>query len=142
MTVTPRLATALTIWHAWMEDSDWWDGNALYLDLDTAKTHAAYDYEGDEYGHPDPDDADDEPRATPEFTWIEAYGSWHLIDHGRDTGIRLAARPVHRPASEREVRQQDALRAVEEAEYAARPKRPLAEELEEAAGLLTTAPAV
>lgn len=36
MTTAPRLVTALTIWHAWMEDSDWWDGNALYLDLDTS----------------------------------------------------------------------------------------------------------
>ena len=142
MTTAPRLATALTIWHAWMEDSDWWDGNALYLDLDTAKAHAAYAYEGDEYGHPDPDDEDDEPRATPAFTWVQEHGSWHLLDHGKNTLVQVSPTSVYRPASERETRQQDALRAAEEAEYAARPKRPLAEELEAAAGLRTAAPVV
>ena len=112
-----------------------WDGTALYLDLDTAKTHAAYDYEGDEYGHFD--DEDDEPRATPEFTWVEEHGSWHLLDHGKNTLVQISPAPVYRPSTEREVKQQNALTAAEEAERAARPRRPLAEELEIAAGVHT-----
>lgn len=131
----PRLAVALTIWHAWWENYDMWDGNALYLDLEVAKAHAAYDYEGDEYGHFDEEeDEDDEPRSTAEFTWVEEHGSWHLLDHGKNTLVQVSPRPVYRPASEREIRQQKALQAADEAERAARPRRPLAEELEEAAG--------
>lgn len=37
MTTTPRLTRALTVFHAWREDNNWWDGNEFYLDVDTAK---------------------------------------------------------------------------------------------------------
>lgn len=132
MTTTPRLARAMTVFHVWMEDSDYFDGNALYLDLEAAKTHAAYDYEGDEYGHPD--ENDDEPSARPDFTWEEHYSRWLLFDHGRDTRVRVAECTVWRPATEREIKQQDALTAAEEAERAARPQRSMREALEELAG--------
>jgi len=128
MTNVPRLARAITVFHAWMEDSNYFDGNALYLDLETAKVHAAYDYEGDEYGHHDGDD--DEPRATPLFTWEEFHGRWNLFDHGRDTRVRVAESTVWRPATEREVKQQDALTAAEEAERTARPQQSMREALE------------
>jgi hypothetical protein len=131
----PRLAVAVTLWQAWWENYDRWDGYALYVDLDLAKKHGEHDYKGDEYGHPAPDDEDEEPGSTPEFTWVEVGGSWHLMDHGQDTLVRLSPAPVYRAASEREIRQQKALQAAEEAERATRPRRPLAEELEEAAGL-------
>jgi hypothetical protein len=139
----PRLTQALTVFHAWWEDHDMWDGNALYLDLDTAKVHAAFDYEGEEYGHWD-DEAeaeDDEPRSRPEFTWMFEHGSWHLLDHGKGTLVQVSTTSVYRPSTEREVKQQDALAAAEKAERAARPHRPLAEELEAAAGSRTTAAA-
>jgi len=112
-----RLATDHTVYQAWMESSDWWDGTALYLDLDTAKAHAAYDYEGDEYGHPDEDD-DEEPGARPAFTWTEKYGRWMLYDGGRDTGVRIATASVYRPATAEEIVQQDAERAARDAESA------------------------
>ncbi|MBL3664465.1 hypothetical protein JL475_00195 [Streptomyces sp. M2CJ-2] len=128
MTSMPRLARALTVFHAWMEDSDYFDGNALYLDLGAAKVHAAYDYEGDEYGHPDEDD--EGANIRPDFTWEEHCGRWLLVDHGKDTGVRVAERTVWRPATEREVEQQDALTAAEEAERAARPQVSMREALE------------
>jgi hypothetical protein len=140
MNQTPRLARALTVFHAWMEDSDMWDGNALYLDLETAKTHAAYDYEGDEYGHWDGEDEDDEPRSKPDFTWVEEHGSWHLLDHGKHTLVQISETTVYRPATPREIQQQDALTAAEEAARAAEPHVPLREALEaEAARRLATA---
>jgi hypothetical protein len=131
----PRLAVALTLWQAWWENYDRWDGYALYFDLDLAKKHGAHDYKGDEYGHPDPEDQDEDPGDTPDFEWVEKLGSWHLLDHGKDTLVRLSPAPVYRAASEREIRQQKALQAAEDAERAARPRRSLAEELEEAAGI-------
>ncbi|MEV5347143.1 hypothetical protein [Streptomyces achromogenes] len=134
-----RLACAITVFHAWMEDSDWWDGNALYVDLETAKIHAAYDYEGDEYGHPDPDEEADEPRSTPDFHWHQQGSRWHLLDHNRDTGIRVGETTVYRPATPREVEQQDALRAAEEAARAMGPHMPLREALELEAARRTAA---
>jgi len=133
----PRLAVALTLWQAWWENYDQWDGYALYLDLDLAKKHGAHDYKGDEYGHHDLADEEEEPSSQPDFEWVEVGESWHLLDHGQDTLVRLYPVPVYRKASAREIRQQKALQAVEEAERAARPRRPLAEELEEAAGIRT-----
>ncbi|MGN7136796.1 hypothetical protein [Streptomyces pseudogriseolus] len=128
---TTRLARAITVFHVWMEDSHFFDGNALYLDLETAKTHAAYDYEGDEYGHPDEDD--EGANIRPDFTWEQVPGSWQLFDHGQDTRVRVAERPVWRPATAREVKQQDALTAAEEAERAARPHMSMGEALEKLA---------
>lgn len=128
---TPRLARALTVFHVWWENYDMWDGNALYLDLETAKTHAAFDYEGEEYGHPD--DEDDEPRSTPAFTWVQEHGSWHLLDHGKHTLVQVSETTVYRPATPREVQQQDAFTAAEAAARAAQPHVPLREALEAAA---------
>lgn len=139
-TDTNRLSPALVTWQAWWEGQDMWDGNALYIDLETAKVHAAYDYEGDEYGHPDEGDDEEEPRSRPEFTWVEEHGSWHLLDHGSNTLVQVSRATVWRPSTEREVKQQDALAAAEEAERATRPQRPLAEELERLAGTRTVAP--
>ena len=137
----PRLTAALTVWHAWMEDSDMWDGNALYADLETAKLHAAYDYEGDEYGHFD--DADDDPdsgsRAKPEFTWVEEHGYWHLLDHGKNTLVQVSPTWIWRPSTEREIEQQDALTAAEEAARAMTPHMPLAMALEHEAAKRTDA---
>ncbi|MET8694762.1 hypothetical protein ABZV65_19715 [Streptomyces bauhiniae] len=130
---TPRLARSLTVFHAWMEDNDWWDGNALYLDLDTAKQHAAYDYEDDEYGHPDEDSDDEDANVRPDFAWEQVGSRWHLIDHGKDTNIRVGETTVYRPATPREIQQQDALAAAQEAERASKPHVPLAEALKAAA---------
>lgn len=136
----PPLATALTVWQAWWEDYDGWDGFALYLDLDTAKTHAAHDYEGEEYGWPDEDD--DEPHTRPALTWVKEHGSWHLLDDGRNTNVQVSPTSVYRPASEREIKQQKALQAAEEAERAAQRRRPMAEALEAEFARRTQSPAV
>ncbi|WP_405964793.1 hypothetical protein OG713_34655 [Streptomyces sp. NBC_00723] len=127
-TDTPRLTAALTVFQAWWEDYDSWDGAALYVDLETAKRHAARDYEGEEYGHFD--DEDDEPRERPEFTWVEDHGSWHLHDHGKNTLVQISPTWIWRASTKHEIKQQDALAAAQAAERAARPQRPLAEELE------------
>lgn len=136
----PRLAQAVTVFHAWWEDYDGWDGNELYLDLETAKAHAAYGYKGEEYGHWDDEDEDDEPRATPNFTWHQEHGRWHLYDHNNETGVRVSETAVYRPATPRETEQQDALRAAEKAARAMAPHMPLAMALEhEAAKRAATA---
>ncbi|MEU5322941.1 hypothetical protein AB0G67_40255 [Streptomyces sp. NPDC021056] len=127
---TPRLARALVVFHAWWEDYDMWDGNELYMDLETAKTHAAFSYQADEYGHPDPDEDDEEPRSTPDFTWEFAHGQWMLLDHGKDTLVRVSQSTVYRPATDREVQQQDALMAAEREARAAHPQLSLREALE------------
>lgn len=116
MTEIKRLAPDHTVWHAWAEDQDLWDGNELYADLELGKAHAAYDYEGDEYGHPEPDD--EESGQRPEFEWHEAHGFWHLFDHGKDTMVRLSPRHVYRNATPAEVAEQDAARAAQAAKYA------------------------
>ncbi|MET7429585.1 hypothetical protein ABZT16_11385 [Streptomyces flaveolus] len=141
MTSTPRLARALTVFQAWMEDHDWWDGAALYLDLDTAKTHAARDYEAVEYGLGEGDE-DDEPCSKPEFTWVKEHGSWRLLDHGKTTLVQISETTVYRPATPREVQQQDALTAAEEAARAMGPHMPMRESLELEAARRATQPAV
>lgn len=141
MTTTPRLAQALTVFHAWWEDYDGWDGNELYLNLDTAKAHAAFSYEGEEYGHLNPDsEDDDEPTARPNFSWHSEHGRWHLYDHGHATGVRVSETTIYRQATPHEIEQQDALTAAEKAARATAPHMPLAMALEhEAAKRLTEA---
>ena len=118
---TPRLAVALRLYQAWWEDNDSWDGYALYLDQDTAKQHAARDYLAYEYCcHGDCEDEDtDEHVALPALTWSEEYGRLYLLANDTATGIQVSPMPVYRPASDLEIRQQDALRAAEKAEAAA-----------------------
>ncbi|MGP3752180.1 hypothetical protein [Streptomyces sp. IBSNAI001] len=124
---TARLAPDHIVWSVWMEDSDSWDGVGLYLDEQTALTHAAADYAMDEYRYPDPDDPD---QAAPNLTWAKRYSRWCLADDGQDTGIRVAEAPVYRPATADEAAAQDAERARQEAEYAALPRMSTAEALE------------
>ena len=139
MNTAPRLARAITVHQTWWEDYTTWDGHGLYLDLDTAKAHAAHAYEGDEYGHPDPDDEDGEgANVRPDFTWGFDYGQWMLLDHGKDTLVRVTEATVYRPATPREIEQQDALRAAEKAARAMGPHMPMAMALEHAAGTRTT----
>lgn len=117
-----RLSLAMTLFQTWWEDNDSWDGAALYLDEDTAKTHAARDYLGYEYccnGECD-DEGTDEHAALPELDWIAEHGSWHLLADNTDTGVRVSSTPVYRSSTPHEVAQQDALRDAEKAEYAAR----------------------
>ncbi|MFE7547034.1 hypothetical protein [Streptomyces gardneri] len=124
-----RLAIALTLHQAWWEDNDMWDGYALYLDEDTAKEHAARDYIAYEYccnGNCD-DEGTDEHAALPELTWSEEYGRWHLLADGVATNVQVSTATVYRTATEREIRQQDALHAAEKAERANRPQRSLTE---------------
>jgi hypothetical protein len=106
-----RLARAITVHLAWREDDDAWDGFALYLDEDTAKEVAANDWVSYEHGDFDEDDE----RQRPLLTWETAYDRWHLLEDGRDTGVRVGPMPVHRPASKREIEAQDALTAAQEA---------------------------
>jgi len=108
-----RLAPDHTVFQAWMEDNDWWDGYALYVDPELAKARAARGYEDDEYGYPDPDD--EEPGARPEFAWTEDHGHWYLSDRGEDTRVRVAPVRVYRNATPDEAARQDAERAAREA---------------------------
>ena len=121
-----RLAPDHTVWHAWMEDHDWWDGNELYADLDLGKAHAAHDYEAEEYPEPDGDPG----TARPDFVWHEEHGFWHLHDHGKDTLVRLSPRHVFRNATAEEIARQDAERAASAAKYAG---QSLAESIPQAA---------
>lgn len=117
----PRLATALRLYQAWWEDNDSWDGYALYLDQDTAQQHAAHDYIAYEYccnGNCD-DEGTTDHATLPKLTWSEDYGRLHLLADGTATGIQVSPMPVYRPATHREIQQQDALRAAEKAEAAA-----------------------
>jgi hypothetical protein len=128
---TPRLARAVTVFHAWWEDNDWWDGNEFYVDLETAKLHAAFSYQADEYAHPDDEECeDDDSCAKPDFSWVKEHGSWHLLDHGKSTLVQVSERTVYRPATEREVQQQDALMAAERKARAAHPHLSLRQALE------------
>lgn len=99
---TPRLVPAITVQLAWWEDNDPWDGFAPYLDEDTAKGQAADDYEEAAYG-------DLSAAARPLLTWETGFDRWNLMDKGRDTGVRVGAMPVLRPASAYESAAQEAL---------------------------------
>ena len=128
MTEQPaRLAPDHTVWSVWMEDSDSWDGVGLYLDEQTALTHAAADYAMDEYRYPDPDNPE---QVAPNLTWAKRYSRWCLADEGHDTGIRVAEAPVYRQATAEEITAQDAEQTQREAEYAALPRVSMAEALE------------
>lgn len=107
---TLRTARSITIYQVCWEGNPFFDGNANYIDLETAKLHAAFDYEGEKYGHPDEDDQGANIR--PDFTWVEARGAWHLIDHGKDTPVHVIPETVWRPATQTEIEAQDALEAV------------------------------
>lgn len=90
--VLPPLTVALTVYEAWREDENGWDGQALYLDLATAKEQAAADYVTQEYG-----DQDDPESARPgELAWADEHGSWHLSDGDTATLIQVTATPVLR----------------------------------------------
>lgn len=115
-TDTARVAPDHHVFHVWREDSTYFDGNALYFDLETAKAHGAYDYEGDEYGHSDPDE--DDPEDRPVLTWIEEHGRWALLDGGNGTSVVIEERPVYRPATPDEIAAQDAARAARPDPYA------------------------
>lgn len=106
-----RLARAITVHLAWREDDEAWDGFTLYLDEDTAKAATADIYEESEYGGFDEDDE----RQRPLLTWETGFDRWNLLENGRDTGVRVGAMPVYRAASKREIEQQDALTAAQEA---------------------------
>lgn len=114
------LATALIVHQAWWEDNDSWDGASLYLDEETAKTHAALDYTGYEYccrGECGNEGTDDH-ASIPALTWVKEHGSWHLLADGTATGIQVSTTHIYRPATPYEVKQRNALHAVEKAERA------------------------
>lgn len=90
---TRRVAKASVVFHAYMEDSDMWDGWAMYADLPTALQTAASDYVDGEYGDQD-DPETDRPGV---LVWSMAYGSWHLSDGGKDTLVRVTETAVYAP---------------------------------------------
>lgn len=119
-TDAPHLAIALITWRSWWDGYDTWEGSASYLDLDTAKAHTARDYAAEEYGEPEEDDG---PDQRPDFTWVQEHGSWNLLDHGKATSVQIFGQPIYRPATEREIKQEQALRAAEEADRATRQRQ-------------------
>lgn len=95
---TKPIAKANTVFHAWMEDADQWDGWAMYTDLPTALQHAAVDYVSGEY--PDPDDDEPDLAKPGALVWTSRTGaSWCLADDDRDTGVRVTPTAVYGPAS-------------------------------------------
>jgi hypothetical protein len=90
--VLPPLVVALTVHQAWWEDHPNWDGSQLYLDLDTAKEHAARDYVAEEYG-----DQDDPETARPgELAWGRVGNGWNLADGDRSTPVHIDPTPIYR----------------------------------------------
>ncbi|MDH6116868.1 hypothetical protein ABH930_000287 [Kitasatospora sp. GAS204A] len=90
--VLPPLTVALTVYQAWWEDYANWDGQAMYLDADTAKEQAATDYVAEEYG-----DQDDPESARPgELTWGRVGSGWNLADSDRSTAVHVDPTPVYR----------------------------------------------
>jgi hypothetical protein len=83
---------AHTVFHAWKEDTDTWDGWAMYTDLQTALQTAASDYVSGEYG-----DQDDPETARPNLlVWSSRNGTeWHLTDGGHGTDITVTATTVY-----------------------------------------------
>lgn len=91
LTQTRRNAKVGTVFHAWWEDSDMWDGWAMYDNLQDALQGAASDYVGEEYGHQD----DPEERYDGILEWHFKYGSWRLTDEGTDTGVQVTETAVY-----------------------------------------------
>jgi hypothetical protein len=97
-TIPPKLTKQAAGWQAWWEDNDFWDGNVLYADLDTAKHHAAVDYIGEEHGWlPGDDAADEAPNVT--LTWAFEHQRWHLLADGKNTGVQLVATSIYTPTT-------------------------------------------
>ncbi|MFJ6616653.1 hypothetical protein ACIQOW_03590 [Kitasatospora sp. NPDC091335] len=89
---TCRLTDASTVYLAYMEDSDTWDGWGLYAILPDALQAAAADYADHEYGYQDEPDT---PRPGV-LAWLPNphRKSWRLTDDGTDTGVVVDATPV------------------------------------------------
>lgn len=96
-TAQPKMTVTATVWQAWWENHDMWDGHLLYTDLDTAKHHAAVGYIGEEYGWLPEDDPDDEAPEVA-LAWLLDHRRWHLIADGSDTGVQLYETRVWSPA--------------------------------------------
>lgn len=93
---TRRVTKAGTVFHAWREDTDYWDGWAMYTELQTALQTAASDYVEHEYG-----DQDDPETARPgALVWTKAHGSWHLSEGGIDTHVRVTETDVYAVADQ------------------------------------------
>lgn len=92
------ITAAYTMWRSWWEDRDMWDGAACYVDRDTALTHAAIDYVGEEYGWPHPEDEDDEQPTPGVLLWTWEHGAWHLSDGGAATLVQVYEERVYGPA--------------------------------------------
>ena len=88
---TRRNVKVGTVFHAWWEDSDMWDGWAMYDNLQDALQGAASDYVGEEYGHKD----DPKERYDGILEWHFKYGSWRLSDEGTDTGVQVTETAVY-----------------------------------------------
>jgi hypothetical protein len=96
-TAPPKMTVTATVWQAWWDDHDMWDGRLMYTDLDTAKRHAAVDYVGEEHGWLPEDDPDDEaPEVT--LAWMVDRGRWHLLADGVQTGVQLYETRIWSPA--------------------------------------------
>lgn len=93
------ITAAYTMWRAWWEGRDMWDGAACYVDRDTALTHAAIDYVGEEYSWPHLEDEDDEQAKPGALLWTWEHGAWHLSDGGSATLVQVYEERVYGPAT-------------------------------------------
>lgn len=85
-----ELTTVATVYRAWWEDYEGWDGAATYADLDTAKTCATADYVR-EQNAPGGDVAG--------LCWKAAGQRWELVDGGDPTSVYVYAERVLGPAT-------------------------------------------
>lgn len=97
LAATRPVRKASSVFHAWMEGTDMWDGWAMYTDLPTALQAAASDYVESEYGDPDEPDA---VQPGP-LVWSSRTGTeWHLADGGHGTNVIVTATTVYSVSAE------------------------------------------
>ncbi|MGW1998438.1 hypothetical protein [Embleya sp. NPDC001921] len=86
---TPKLTTVNTVYRAWWEDHEGWDGAVTYADLDTAKAFATADYAREERVP---------EEEVPALHWVLAGAHWELHEGDDATPVYVYAERVLAPA--------------------------------------------
>lgn len=85
----PVLKKTMTLWRAWCENFEGWDGEAVYADRQVAQQQAAVDYVSESHGWTfDGTNEDESPDV--ELSWVISGGRWCLLSDGLGTGVYLA----------------------------------------------------
>jgi len=86
----PKLTVHSTVYRAWWEDHDGWDGALTYADVDTAKAHAAIDYASEE-------NVPEEEIGG--LRWEAVGETWALFDRDERTPVDVYPERVYGPAT-------------------------------------------